>query len=338
MVNRDDLKKMVEKAVLDHAEVNLYLLENRKTKQAPLSVYQLNIDQKTIDAVRSIAKGYLATMLALLDSNQLAAIPDYNPDHEQELFQLDSKDVSLFADVYEYWAGGKSPSIYRKKQVKEDKLKAWIFRFETKEAGKIEQILFFQRFQASKMLGSKGVTIFEQGDQFKLIDKSVYHFNLDMDLLYYRDFLVVTSPFAFETIFSFEEYYKSSAVSLANELVRQRIGGPQGYQIKFEDIEAVKSRFSSSSRLSRKLSSVRFNSYYKKINYRKLSAINLKYALNLNLDDRNQEWLIGEDADLQVVARILNDDYELSQLTDNEYIAVGKEVIKPRRKAKTRGK
>jgi hypothetical protein len=334
MVALKDIQQIVEKALLEDAEVNLYLLENRKTKQNPLSVYQLNIDQKIVKAIRSIAKDYLDTMLGIAKSDELTAIPAYNPDREQALFQIASADVGLFGDFYEYIAGGKAADIYKKKAVNEEKLKAWIFRFETRNAGKIEQILFLQRFQPSKMLGSKGFTIFEEGDQFKLIDKNIYQFNLSMDLLYYREALVITSPVAFEIMFSFDEYYKSSASNLMDELFEQKIGGPDGYFIRFKDINNVKSRLSTNSRLSRKFSSVRFNSYYKKINYRKLTSINLKYSLNLNLDDKKQEWLIDDDADLQVVARILNDDYELSQLTDNEYIALGKEVIKARKKAK----
>ena len=80
-------------------------------------------------------------------------------------------------------------------------------------------------------------------------------------------------------------------------------------------------------RLAHKLYSSRKNSYFKKINYDKLVNLNEKHKLGLKLNRANREWIIDEDLDLQVMAQILNDDYELSQLTDNEYIASAKEKI-----------
>jgi hypothetical protein len=322
MIDFKEIKTLAEKSYLDDAGVNLYLFENKKTKQDPLSLHELNINQEVVKTIRSLSNEYLLSITK--QAKPPGMIPAYNPDLEQELFKISGSDVEMFKGLYEYVLGNKSCVAYIKKNVKEEKLKAWIFRFEVVIDGLIEQILFFQRFQPGKMLGSKGVTLFERGGKFELVGKNILNFNLVMDMVYFKDTFIVTRSSSFEYIFGYEEYYKDQAAKLVRELSE---GTDLNFTLRFSDIKATHGEIETSARLVRKLSSARVNGYYRKIDYKKLSVLNKKHGLHLHLDDRKQEWLIDQQSDLQVMARIFNDDYEISQLTDNEYIAYGKEKI-----------
>lgn len=331
MIDTKEVEEILEESYLDNAQANLYLFENKKTRQDPLSVYELNIDRDIIQQIRALSKEYLSSILKTIEANSLSEIPAYKPDKEQDIFKIDSQDVEIFNELYKYIVGEKSRVEYKKDKVKDEKLKAWIFRFETEIDGNIEQILFFQRFQPSKMLGSHGITIFEHEQRFKLLGDNILHFNLGMDLMFYRGTLLVTKTASFENIFDYEEYYKNKATSLVRELSAHKMNGPD-YTLRIIDIGAVKNEINMHTRLAHKLYSSRKNSYFKKINYDKLVGLNQKHKLGLKLDSAKHEWIIDEDLDLQVMAQILNDDYELSQLTDNEYIASAKEKIPPNKR------
>lgn len=322
MIDKGDIREMSEKDILSTANVNLYLLESKKTKTTSLSVYELNIHRDVIEQIRLIAKDYF--LLILDQAKSLGKLPLYNPDTGQEPFKICSKQVGLFKELYPYVSGQKPPTGYDKSKINDEKVRSWIFRFEVVVDGKIEQILFFQRFQPSKMLGSKGVTMFEHGKTFKLLGDHILNFNLVMDLMYYQDTLVVTKMPSFEHIFGYEEYYRKNAVTLVQDL---SLYGLAGLKFKIFDIGAVDDKIFTNTRLAHKLYSASVNRYYTKIDYKKLQCLNKKYDLHLNLNKQTQEWIIDDKSDLQIMAQILNDDYELSQLTDNEYIAIGKEQL-----------
>jgi hypothetical protein len=324
MIDVKEIEKCIKESCLDGASVNLYLFENKKTKQDALSLYELNINPEIVEQIRTLSKDYLLSLVE--QAKSLDEIPTYNPDGDQEIFKIDSSQVGLFDELYEYVAGRQPRLPYNKDVVKDDKLKAWIFRFEAVVDKKIKQILFFQRFQPGKMLGSKGVTIFEHGKKFELLGKNVLNFNLVMDLVFYQDTFIVTRASSFEYIFGYEEYYRENAASLVLELKQKQIKGLD-YTLQFLDIDLVNKQISTSTRLARKLCSARVNGYYRKINYKKLTALNDRHDLHLHLNDKKREWIIDEELDFQIMARILNDDYEISQLTENEYISLGKQIF-----------
>jgi hypothetical protein len=327
MIDQREINAILEDKLLDSALVNLYLYENRKTANNPISVYDLNIDREIIQQIRTIAKQYLQSVLDLLKAGELKQIPPYNPDQEQEIFKIESRDVNQFVGLDDYLSGRKPRIPYNRKTVQQDKLKAWIFRFEAQLPGRIEQILFFQRFQPARMIGAKSVAIFESAAGFKLVKDNFLNFNLDMDLFGFQDTLVVTKAFAFESMFGYEDYYKNSATKLVEKLKDNLVAG-LSYGISVPDFPAVSRKIRSNSRVSRKLCSAHVNGYYRSIDFEKLTDLNKKYKLALNLNAAKKEWVIDEEMDLQVMARVLNDDYERSQITNNEYIATGKEVIR----------
>jgi len=325
MIDLKEIKEIAENTFLDNANVNLYLFENKKTQKDPLLVHDLNINEEISKQIRLLSREYIRSIIKQVGT--LVAIPDYNPDAEQSLFKIESRKVKMFADLYEHIMGRKKRLPYKRSTVDDDKLVAWIFRFEGIVDKKIEQMLFIQRFQPAKMLGSKGVTIFESGQAFKLLGKNILHFNLGMDLLFFRDTFVVTrTPSSFEYIFGFEDYYRENAVQLVRALSEQA-AVKLDFNLRFQDINLVNQKITSNSRLARRLYSARVNGYYSEISYKKLAALNKKYKLQLKLDPDKKEWLIDDQADLQVMARIFNDDYEMSQLTDNEYIALSKKKL-----------
>lgn len=97
--------------------------------------------------------------------------------------------------------------------------------------------------------------------------------------------------------------------------------------IVFEDTDDVKIKIDASTRLAHKLFLASWHNYYKNIHYSKLVALNKKYQLKLKLKDDEMEWFVDKEADFKVVARVLNDDYEVSQITNIEYIVGSKEVV-----------
>jgi hypothetical protein len=262
----------------------------------------------------------------LLQEEAINSMPNYNPDNEQNIFGIGSDKVDIFKNIMRLLTDDALRKKYKKEDIKEDKIKSWILRFELEINGKIEQILFFQKFQSSKMLGTHRLTIFEQGKAFKLLKENILNLNLTMDFFYYKNSFIVTNMSSFEKIFGFEEFYKNNAVELVRELNCKEITG-LNYSICFTNIEAINIRINESTRLAHKIYSARINSYYKQLDYNKLVDISSRYNWNLNLNAKNKEWIIDDNSDLQIMARILNDDYERSQLTDNEYIAIGKDKL-----------
>ena len=208
MIDIKEVEEILEESYLDDAQVNLYLFENKKTKQEPLLVHELNINKDIIRQIRALSKEYLASILKTIEAKSLTEFPAYKPDKEQDIFKIDCQDVEIFNELYRYIVGERSRVEYEKSKVKDEKLKAWIFRFEAEVDGNIEQILFFQRFQPSKMLGSHGITIFEHEQRFRLLGENILHFNLGMDLMFYKENLLVTKTVSFEHIFDYEEFYK----------------------------------------------------------------------------------------------------------------------------------
>ena len=326
MIDRKEINEIILNSYIDDSNLTLLLFENKQTKKDPLSVYALNINNDIVAQSKGLAKEYVNFLLNLIRTEEIDSIPIYNPDYEQDLFKIESDKVELFQELYKYVSSEKPNKIYKQEDIKEEKLKAWLFRFECQINKKLEQIIFFQKFQPSKMLGSKRIAIFQNDKVFQLLDKNILNLNMDMDFMYFKNTFIVTRMSSFERIFGYEEFYKESANELIAQLKESEVDG-MNYSVKFSDIESVSIKINGSTRLAHKLYSAKVNEYYKKIDYKKLVDLNQKHNFQLSLNDSNREWSIDENTDLNIMARILNDDYERSLLTDNEYIAMGKETL-----------
>ena len=327
MIDIKEFKEIIKLQELKTVNTSLYLFEDKKTKNNPITIYLLNIEEDIIKRMRTAGINYLNEINNMLNTDDLADFPLYNPDSSQELFKIESIEIENFPNILEYITGERPCSIYNKEDIKEDKIKSWIIRFELILNDRTEQLLFFQKFQPSKMLSQKFFTIFEKNKTFKMLEGNILNINYSMDFFYYKNTFIVSKMSAFERTFGFHEYYKNAAIALVGELTTQKVTGSD-CKIVFKNTDDVNLKIDSSTRLAYKLFSAKRNNYYKKINYSKLVKLNEKYKFDLNLDDNKKEWLVDEKSDLKVVARVLNDDYEVSQITDIEYIVDSKEMAK----------
>ncbi|MCX6168657.1 MAG: DUF4868 domain-containing protein [Ignavibacteriales bacterium] len=327
MVDIKEFKELKKLDELKVAKVSLYLFENKSTKTNPITIYSLNIQKNAIAKIRTIGDDYLNEIDSIFKIDEMKSIPVYNPDSHQILFKMNPDEIKSFPEILEFVTGEKPCANYNKESIREDKIKSWILRFELVLKNRTEQLLIFQKFQPSKMLSQKFLTLFEKNKQFEMLDENILNINYAMDFLYYKNTFIVSKMSAFERVFGFHEYYKNVANELVCALTAQKSVG-QDCKIIFEDTDDVKIKIDTNTRLAHKLFSANKNNYYKNIYYKKLVALNKKYQLKLKLKDDQKEWFVDKDADLKVVARVLNDDYEISQITDIEYLVDSKEVVK----------
>ena len=345
MIEISDLSGIEASGVLDGRSISLFLIENKQTKEKPITVFNLNIDSSAARAIRLVAKNYIKELLATAQEVQKEPgkeenpIPDYNPDHSQVIFQIwkdaqDIKDALYFDSLVPFLSGKKVSIPFDTKQVKENKLKAWVIRFGYRVDGETKYIYFFQKFQASQLLKNK-VSLWQVGGKFVLLSDSIYTMNDSMDFLLYEDTFVVTQMVAFEKLFGYETFYKQHAADLVTALNDNQIPGLD-YKVVFRNLPHVKSKIQESTRVAHKLYSAQKNGYYKQIHFDKLEKLNDRYVLRLDLDATTKEWRVREDSNLYVVSQILNDDYGISQLTELEYLALFKERLqRPRPKPVT---
>ncbi|MBN2040289.1 MAG: DUF4868 domain-containing protein [Spirochaetes bacterium] len=328
MINSKEIRELISNDYLQDSNTFLYLLEYRNVKNDPLSLYSLNINQDIVENVKSICSEYLTDVIGGYLQEENDSIPEYNPDDKQSIFRIGSGEVGMFKDILDMATGASLCKIYKRDDVEERKLKSWVVRFECGSGNRVEEILFFQKFQTSRMLSSGKSFFIEQGDKFKLLKEKTYYLNNSMDFFYFRNTFIVTKISSFENIFNFENYYRANAVELIRELEKGKVAD-MNYSVTFADADAVNEKIGRSKRLAHKMHSARVNGYYKQVEFDKLVKLNKRYNWNLDLNKENKVWSIDEKSDLQVMARILNDDYERSQLTDNEYIATGKIAASP---------
>jgi len=324
MIDEEEINEVFEESLLDEANASAYLFENKKLKENPVFLYSLNIEGKIVDLVKKFSNNHLKSIINLINKNSLDSIPLYNPDDQQDVFKIDSKKVELFQQIYDIMVNTHLYARFRKEDVDEEKIKAWIFRFEMVIDDKIEQMLLFQRFLATKMCKSRGVPIYETDREFKLFESNIYCFYPIMDFVYYKDTFIVENTYSFEKIFGYEEYYKESACNLVEEFDENKIPDSK-ISIQFEDKDDVISKIQSNTMLARKIFAALSNGSYKELDFDKLIDLNKRYGFGLHLDRVKKQWMIDRQLDLTTFARILNDEYNRSQITPYEYV-VSKKV------------
>lgn len=323
----NSLKQINSESLLDDGggNVSLYLFENKNTKTNPISVYELNINQDIIDEIRKFSKEHVSSVIDSIPKNGL---PNYDPGMVQGIFKIDGREVPVFPEVYQYISGQMSCPPYVKGEVKEDKLKAWIIRFGITVDGKNTQIYFFQRFQPAKMLGSKKkLIIFERGGSFFLFTDNTFSLNHEMDFLLYKNTFIVTKMFSFEKIFNYEDFYRKKASELLNDLAAEKIPKLKDIII-FADLDDITKAVNKNTPLAHKFYSAQKKRYCEEIDHDKLADLKARHdEIDIDLDPKTRKWIINASSNLQAVARVLNDDYELSQLTDYEYLVHSKEEL-----------
>lgn len=330
MSDKSRINDIINNNLIDDSNVTVFLFENKKTKNNPISLYTLNVDKDVVAQLKSLCREYTAAVIDILETKKLAKIPEYNPEQEQVVFKIGAKEVEIANVILPFLSGQKVSILYDRNIVNEGKLKAWIIRFEFVENNKIKQMFYFQKFQASKMLGAKRITIFERGNKFKLFKDNILNINLEMDFLLYEETIVVVKKMsAFEKIFGYEEFYINNATQFVEDLAESKIAGLD-FGIKLIGVDHLNEKIAKSTRFAHKLYSAKSNEYFKRITFSQLVHLNNRYGFGLQLDKKKKELIINENLDPQVMAEILNDDYGISQLTEIHYKMMGKEMIKPR--------
>ena len=330
MIDKREIEGIVQDSIIEDSSVTIFLYENRGTKRDPISMYEIPADRDVVTELKLITKDYMDKVLETLESEALKKIPLYNPDGGQTVFKIAAKGVPVVGSILPFLTGERPSRVYDRDIIKKGKIKAWIMRFECERGGKIRQLFVLQRFQKSRMLSEDKIFIFQTGKQFKLLKDHTLSLNLDMDLFMYEDTLIATKMSAFEKIFGYEEFYQEDARKFVDELATGTIRG-RDCTIKFPDIEKMDTRITSSTRFAHRLHSARWNGYFAKIGYSELESLSARHGLGLTLDGAKKQWIIDEKVDPRVVAQILNDDYERSQLTEIEYLAMGKEPLQGKR-------
>ena len=70
MIEISDIFAIDENGILDNSKVNLFFIENKKTKKEPVTVFNLDINSEIIDAIRLVAKNYIKELLDITQEIQ----------------------------------------------------------------------------------------------------------------------------------------------------------------------------------------------------------------------------------------------------------------------------
>jgi hypothetical protein len=336
MIEIPDLSSIEANGILDGPKIALFLIENKRTKKEPVTVFNLNISPAVVKAIRLVAKNYIQELLDITQEIQeekglgkeVDLIPEYNPDHSQAIFQIqkDTIDAPYFDSLASFLSGEHPPVPFEKEKVKENLLKAWVIRFEYIVDDTIKHIHFFQKFQASNLLSAKKISFFQVGGEFVLLEDTIFAMNDTIDFLLHENTFVVTKMVAFEKLFGYEAFYKEKATDMVTTLYENQVPGLD-YQVVFPNLPQIKENIQKSTRIAHKLYSANKNGYFKEISFASLEDLNGRHKLDLKLDAASKKWEVDGDANLMTIAQVLNDDYGKSQLTTYEYLSFSKEKI-----------
>lgn len=324
MIGKLEVSGLVDK-LKDNPNVSLYLFENRGTQKNPYSLYKLSIDKGISDKLVDIASKSAERSVQLLKEERLKDFPVYNPDVDRKVFKISSEGVDVFEDIFPKIVEEKAPEQFSMNKVKEDKLKGWIVRIELEIDGAAQQIVFFQKFQKSKMLAKKKLFIFEANDGFKLFEKKLLVINEEFDSFYLFETIFVLNMFAFEKMFSYEKFYKKKAKILIDRIGPEARKAEAPVAFRIVDKKIIKAKIEESNRIARQIYKAKVSGYYKCIHYEELKSIDTNYGIGLKLDDEKKMWTIDKGTNLYAAGKILNDDFQKSLLTEIEYLSMGKE-------------
>jgi len=300
--------------------LNIYLFENRKTKKNPYNIYKLLFDNGVSNVVINALKNEIANFLDIMDELD-NHIPEYNPDAEQRLFKINKDEIQILNDIYSYIVGENDVIILSNTRLSDkSKIRAWIVQLEYEYEENTKEVFFFQKFIKSQFFSSKKLFFVLQNNEYKLISKQVLSMYPVFDVLLIDGEIISKKIEVFEYIFDFVNHYMNKSLEFLDHL-----NNLDNFQIDDEAKEMLSQKISSSKHIAHKLYSSYRNGYYKYIDINKLKELKAEIGLKINITDGT--IVIDNDTSLNDWIKVLNDDFEISLLTNNKYITYKKEKL-----------
>jgi hypothetical protein len=301
--------------------VSLYVFLDKKTQRNRYQLFRLSIDTSTSGAVKEIALNSFRRIVATLGELESDSIPNFNHDLEQDLCSISETEVEQFTEIKSLLIGD-NPAQYAQSEVKEEKIRSWVIRFEYEENNQTKNIFFFQKFYPSKMLKSKMINMFTRNGTFELLTSNMMSIGKNIDFIFTEGNFIALSRTNFETVFGFNEIYTTSANTFTTQALRTNTIGA----VRVSNFSSISQKLIDNLRYSRKLHKILKNGYYSDIQLDKLKDLNTRKGLGL-VFNANNELEISENMRIDILLNILNDDYSKSEITDNEYRTEAKERL-----------
>lgn len=320
---------MIDKTLLKNAaaalatpgrmvNVSLFLFLRFARSKNPFDIRQLTIGSDLIAELRKMAEAALRRIEAGANAREMA---DFDPDLEQERFFLKAKIVPDFDAIYNVLIQANPPQ-YLSVPPKEEDIKAWAVRLEFMLNDQVCQLILFQRFSPSRMMKHRGFLIVAKEGVYELAKADYLSLNDEFHAVFLEGEFAVLDRKAFEMIFRFDQIYRQGATEVMGVLEK----GSLNKEIAVSGAEIMLPSLMEGKRSVRKLFRISRSGYYRKIKMVELKKLNRRHKLQLTFS--GSKWIITPETDPEVVLNILNDDYNRSLITDNEYRSESKEKLK----------
>jgi hypothetical protein len=297
--------------------VSLYIFLRYGRVHDPFDVRKLSIGKSLVAELRKTA---LSTVKKVVDDVAAGSLKMFYPDLAQDQFFMKTEKIPDFNDMRLILIQA-NPPVYLKVKAKEEDMKAWVMRFELELGGKTRQLFLFQRFSPARMVKRKGICFYEQGGVYEIIPNNFLTINEEVDAVVFDDHAVALDRSDFEFIFRFELVYKRGAQEVLQVLENNELSK----EVAIENVQILSKEFLTSTRNVRKLYRINQNNFFKNIKLQELRDLNNWYDLKLEFSGNT--WRITEQTPPGVVLNILNDEYNRSMITDNEYRSEAKEKL-----------
>ena len=317
-----DLFKKVNDLLSYDTNLGVYLFENKGTKNKPYVIYKMLFDDRVKQKLINNLNNAIDEFRETINDMENEEVPYYNPDADQEIFQVNKDNIEIFSHILPYLTEENNPLILSNniRIDEKNKIKAWIIKVEYEEDNRTKQIYFFQKFLKSQFMQSKKMFFLLDNNEFKLLDKEILGMSGLFEVVLIEDKLISRNIKTFEYIFDFVRYYKKESNDFVEVLKEEKL-----FEINNEAEEKLKKKIESSKRFAHKFYTAKKNGYYKSIDINKLERLISEQSLNLNVNDN--KIIIDNETNMDTLVKVLNDDYEQSLITTNKYIAQKKQKI-----------
>lgn len=305
-------------------EVNLsiFLYQTRRNKNPErYKTYKMLIDAQIKNVMINVVKSEIKNFIELIEDNDNKVL-GYNPDLEQDIFMIEKSEIYFLKKIWPYLVEEEEPEILEIEHFSNKNInRAWIVSIEYIRYGKEERIFLLQKFVKSQHLTDKKIAVVYINNEYKLISDKIVEIGRNFETIILEDYIISKKLRDFEYIFEFEIFYKEKAGEFINE-----ISNFDKIQIIDEVKEKILEKIKTNRKFAHKLYSAYRNGYYKYIDINKLKDLQKRLSLRINI--KNEKIIIDDQTNLEDLLRVLNDDFEKSLLTENEYVVHKKEKLK----------
>ncbi|MBO8139961.1 MAG: DUF4868 domain-containing protein [Thermosipho sp. (in: Bacteria)] len=305
-------------------EVNLsiFLYQTRRNKNPErYKIYKMLIDAQIKNVMINVVKSEIKNFIELIEDNDNKVL-GYNPDLEQDIFMIKKSEIYFLKKIWPYLVEEEEPEILEIEHFSNKNInRAWIVSVEYIRYGKEERIFLLQKFVKSQHLTDKKIAVVYINNEYKLISDKIVEIGRNFETIILEDYIISKKLRDFEYIFEFEIFYKEKAGEFINE-----ISNFDKIQIIDEVKEKILEKIKTNKKFAHKLYSAYRNGYYEYIDINKLKDLQKRLSLRINI--KNEKIIIDDQTNLEDLLRVLNDDFEKSLLTENEYVVHKKEKLK----------